>query len=332
MQCAKNENLIMVNTELLAPVIIPTLNRYEHLKRCIDSLSRCTYADKTEVIVSVDFPPSEKYREGHNYICDYLDKFEGFGKLTVIKQEKNLGVFGNYEFLKDYVSNRYEKYIFTEDDNEFSPCFLEFLNSCLRRFKDDKSIMSISGYTATPYYNSTKGKLVLTYDNSAWGQAIWVDKQKLYFEKGMLYYHNIAMSFSKSFKILRTYPALLSMLLTMLKRETFWGDTIFSSYNIVNDVFQLRPSVSMVKNCGQDGTGAHSGINEDYIKQVIQEEKHFDISDIALESVYKEINKVNTRSFWMGLPKNRLRACYSILRIMYRWLHYQIVHPEYKPI
>lgn len=320
----------MEKNDLLAPVIIPTLNRYEHFRRCLDSLNRCTYADKTEVIVSVDFPPSEKYREGHNRICEYLDKFEGFGKLTVIKQEKNLGVLGNYEFLKDYISNRSEKYIFTEDDNEFAPCFLEFVNSCLCCFKDDYSIMSISGYTAIPYYNITNEKLILTYDNSAWGQAIWVDKQKKYFEKGMLYYHNIAMSFRMSFKILKTYPALLSMLITMLEKETFWGDTIFSTYNIVNNVFQVRPSVSMVRNCGQDGTGAHSGINEDYIKQKIQEEKHFDINDIALKCVHKEINEVNKKSFWMGLPKKRIRACYSILRIIYKWLHYQIAHPEYK--
>ena len=37
----------MTNNELhiYAPVVIPTLCRYEHLKRCIDTLSECTGAD-----------------------------------------------------------------------------------------------------------------------------------------------------------------------------------------------------------------------------------------------------------------------------------------------
>ena len=32
-----------------APVLIPTLCRYDHLKRCIESLSACTHAEKTDL-------------------------------------------------------------------------------------------------------------------------------------------------------------------------------------------------------------------------------------------------------------------------------------------
>ena len=44
-----------------APVLIPTLNRYEHLKQCLESLSKCSLAEHTEVYIALDFPPSEKY-------------------------------------------------------------------------------------------------------------------------------------------------------------------------------------------------------------------------------------------------------------------------------
>ena len=40
-----------------APVIIPTLSRFEHFKRCWESLENCTGADKTEVFVALDYPP-----------------------------------------------------------------------------------------------------------------------------------------------------------------------------------------------------------------------------------------------------------------------------------
>ena len=55
-----------------APVIIATLNRYAYLKRCLESLEKNTDAEKTEVYVSVDFPPSEKYYSGYEEVVKYL--------------------------------------------------------------------------------------------------------------------------------------------------------------------------------------------------------------------------------------------------------------------
>ena len=48
-----------------APVLITTCNRYEHLKRCVESLSKCTLASETDLIISVDYPPSDKYVDGN---------------------------------------------------------------------------------------------------------------------------------------------------------------------------------------------------------------------------------------------------------------------------
>ena len=57
-----------------APVVIPTLNRYKHFKACLESLEKCKYADKTNVYVSLDFPPSDKYKEGWLKISEYLSE------------------------------------------------------------------------------------------------------------------------------------------------------------------------------------------------------------------------------------------------------------------
>lgn len=47
------ENIIVNN---LAPVIIPTLCRYDHFKRLMESLNKCTWADKTDVILDLIIP------------------------------------------------------------------------------------------------------------------------------------------------------------------------------------------------------------------------------------------------------------------------------------
>lgn len=54
------------------PICIPTLCRYEKFKECIESLAHNTIASKTDLIIGLDFPPSEKYREGYEKIKEYI--------------------------------------------------------------------------------------------------------------------------------------------------------------------------------------------------------------------------------------------------------------------
>lgn len=49
---------------IYSPVIIPTLNRYEHFRECLESLEHCVDADKTTVYIGLDYPPSEKHVDG----------------------------------------------------------------------------------------------------------------------------------------------------------------------------------------------------------------------------------------------------------------------------
>ena len=118
-----------------APVLITTLNRHEHLKNCIESLQNNTLANKTDIFISVDYPPSEKYVEGYKRICEYFHstKIDGFNSVHVFFQEKNLGPNDNYYFLENIIKTEYEFYIFSEDDNIFSKNFLEYMNFYLEK-------------------------------------------------------------------------------------------------------------------------------------------------------------------------------------------------------
>ena len=95
----------MTNNELhiYAPVVIPTLCRYEHLKRCIDTLSECTGADETELYVGLDFPAKESHWEGYRKIEQYLVSIEGFKKVHIVKREYNYGAERNSHELKKLI-------------------------------------------------------------------------------------------------------------------------------------------------------------------------------------------------------------------------------------
>lgn len=65
---------------IYAPVLIPTLNRYDHLRRCLESLSRCSWAEYTDVFVALDYPPEqnrEKYEDGWRQNRAYLRSLQG---------------------------------------------------------------------------------------------------------------------------------------------------------------------------------------------------------------------------------------------------------------
>ena len=82
-----------------APIIIPTLCRYEHLKECIESLARCKQAEKTWLYISLDYPASEKHVEGWKRISEYLQGgIQGFERVVCFYQKENLGALANEMF------------------------------------------------------------------------------------------------------------------------------------------------------------------------------------------------------------------------------------------
>ena len=167
---------------ICAPVIIPTLCRYEHFKRCIESLSHCTNAEHTEVYVGLDYPAKETHWDGYNKIRDYLAHCGdlGFKKIIVIKRDRNYGIGenGNYDTLRRFILTKYDTYISTEDDNIFAPCFLDFMNKSLIFYKNDPKISSVSGYLQYHIKYSSEGNGVyLTPFVTAWGMGHWKHKE-----------------------------------------------------------------------------------------------------------------------------------------------------------
>lgn len=55
-----------------APVIIPTLCRYEKFRNCMETLSQCTGADKTTVYIGLDYPLNQSHVAGYQWIKKYL--------------------------------------------------------------------------------------------------------------------------------------------------------------------------------------------------------------------------------------------------------------------
>lgn len=267
-----------------APVLIPTLNRYEHFKRCVESLSKCTHADKTELIIGLDYPPSNKYCEGWEKISNYVDTITGFKKITVLRAESNLGAIENSRRIREYARKQYQTYIYTEDDNEYSPCFLDYVDKALTKYWDDEQVTSISGYNFPIDMGNYDKNIYFHHQYSAWGVGRWMHK----FEFVQTSYANdIMKSPSKMVKILRLEPKILFVLMSMLAHKQRWSDVLIVSSNILKGRYSIFPSVSLCRNHGHDGSGLNCGgqekdVNDIFRNQVISDETTFALDEIII--------------------------------------------------
>lgn len=304
------------------PIIIPTLNRYVHFRRCVESLTKNSMARDTELIIGIDFPPSEKYIEGWKKICEYVPTISGFKTVTVFKHNSNLGAEKNIEYLSEYAFSNYDALILSEDDNEFSSCFLEFMNDSLKRFADDDKVESICGYTSWLYYGLSDCKIIANEDHSAWGIGIWKRKNK---SIGNFTNAKIAKLLLRNhivWRIYSTYPALLGMLLEMLKKNVLWGDTVNTTLNIIYGKVQIKPGISMVRNWGHDGSGLHCGetINDAYSAQKIDTSLHYNYDGKG----FYNSKKLTGKMFCLGLPDNFFKRSAILILILLRYLQFRL--------
>lgn len=249
-----------------APVLIPTLNRYEHLRKCLESLSRCTWADQTEIYVALDYPPSDKYVEGWKKNREYLRSCGdmGFKKLHLIEREENYGIWnpgdrGNLKCLTKVIRESYDRYIITEDDNVFSPNFLEYMDKGFEKFEDDDSVISLCAFR---WWFPIKEEGNTFFRSSAsttpWGVGYWTKKVE---QKPVLDYKwfRKRLSIKNLRKVYQNNgPAFVNAFIELSnsdKRHAMPVDQHQAIYMTLEDKFQIIPMVSLVRNIGLDGSG-----------------------------------------------------------------------------
>lgn len=249
-----------------APIIIPTLNRIVHLKRCITSLQANPWAKYTTLIISVDYPPNQRYQEGYNDICAYLQAgIDGFANVEVIYQDTNLGAYQNMQFLLDYSMKKCDRYIFSEDDNEFSPNFIEFIDKGLDIFEDDEDIMAICA-VGSALKGMKNSNVVKTQNFAAYGYGMWHAKRiKMYHTLDKEFYEMLVRDTNKLIEVIRTNAGLVFSLQSIIfsKEKPYRMengqipiiDQTIKMYLISEHKYAVGACVNKAKNWGRDGSG-----------------------------------------------------------------------------
>lgn len=271
-----------------APIIIPTLCRYEHLNNLLFSLSRCTGAKYTDVYIGLDYPLKESHRDGYEKIKILLNNGtydNAFRVLKIFEREKNYGVGKNISSLVDFVKQKYDRWIFSEDDNIFSPNFLDYINKGLKIYENDPTVLAINGYRQLPEL-LVNGNTIIRQNNgfSAWGFGIWRDKyinmmeeiNNGYFKSIMFNIPALCRIKKNGWSRLRTFFELC-----FSKKQLPFADYVANVYMEAKNLDVIMPVVSTVRNCGWDGTGLNCHVKDKnlikvHMEQVIDDKAFFE--------------------------------------------------------
>ena len=321
-----NDSLEQIHISTYAPIIIPTLCRYEHFKQCIESLAKCTWADKTEVYIGLDYPAKEAHWDGYKKISDYIDSIKGFKEVHVFKRISNLGISKNIVDLRKQVQRSYDRWIFSEDDNVFSPNFLVYMNKCLECYKDDPKISAICGYTMPVNWRIDENNHFATRYFRAWGYGNWSNKFDEYkaccngnwlcdflFKKKNVNHESFFQLFKNDYGI--WWAAIKHLYL----KRIHYGDMMRYTYLLGMNQYIICPSVSMVKNIGFDSSAQNYKCAPEWLTDApIDNKESFELTGNPYSFV--EENELRRRVFEKKI-NNRL----SLRNIKYRVMFIKIV-------
>ena len=323
-----------------APVIIPTLCRYEHFKRCVESLQRNPWAKYTDLYIGLDFPVKETHFDGYSKIKAYLDGgIDGFSNVVIIKHDRNMGSSGNAIALRKTVAEKYDRFIFSEDDNEFSANYLEYMNKCLDKYEEDESILAVSGYKYPVHSDSIKGTVFTSnvyfaaFGYGSWNRKIIKACEEMTVELFCRKYKNL--KFMNYFykqganQYCNFVKAMLGYIPGLIEDGKIAPyDLTYGVYMAAQGKKMVFPTTSKVKNWGYDGSGEHcDSLIYDQEKPVthrnfgtecqeLDENDGFEIVE-ENELSQQEINDIVSKFFL--IPNNeivRTKAAYYLSRVI----------------
>ena len=261
----------------LSPIVLFVYNRPDHTRQTIEALQKNELAKESELFIYSDEAKNDDARKSVDEVRKYIEKVDGFKKVTIIKREKNWGLANSIIDGVTKIVNEYGKIIVLEDDLVTSPYFLKFMNEALEFYERDDKVWHVSGWNY-PIDTNDLDDVFLWRLMNCWGWATWANRWE-YYEKDV---NKLIASFTK--RDIEKF--------NLDEVENVWGQVLANKKNKINTwavfwyatIFKhsglcLNPSKTFVINIGHDGSGVHCGDNDAY--------KH---NELCLNKSFKFIN------------------------------------------
>ena len=240
----------------LAPIVLFVYNRPWHTKQTVEALQKNELAKESELFIYCDEAKNEDAGKSVDEVREYIDKVDGFKKVTIIKREKNWGLADSIIDGVTKIVNEYGKIIVLEDDMVTSPYFLKFMNEALEFYKDEEKVWHISGWN---YPIDTDGldDVFLWRLMNCWGWATWTDRWNKTDWK-VTDFQILLQDKKKQKKYNYSGDDKFAMLSDQMEGFIDSWAIRWDYCHFQNQAVCVYPIHSLVNNIGHDGSGVHS--------------------------------------------------------------------------
>lgn len=300
----------------LAPIALFVYNRPDHAFRTLSSLSQDPLAKESRLFIFSDGsknPDDKSQVDKVQQVREIIRKEQWCGDVTIFESPVNKGLANSLSGGITKIVNEFGRIIVIEDDLQFSPDFLTYLNTALDLYQNNSRVFSIAAFMFP-----IKAKLPETYflHIPTWsgGWASWKRAWDYYNpdagellqkvkEKGQ-----VRFDFWKSINWYR-----------LLKRNyegkvDSWAIRWYASV-FVQDGLCLHPKQSLTKNIGFDASGTHSYQSNFWDTEIVDK--------IEVKPIPVKLSKVATRALFFfnlkmkmnDLPhyiKSRIKGKYNL--------------------
>lgn len=302
-----------------APIVMFVYNRADHFEQTYRALAACPEAKESELFIFSDGAKNEAGAAKVQEVRDalYTTKKERlFAQVHIVESPVNKGLAKSVISGVSQVIDQYGKVIVVEDDCVVSPHFLHYMNEALERYRADKQIGSVSGYTpAFVFPRNFDADAFLTYRSCSWGWATWKDRwDTVDWEMGYMkqFYSNPGlirkMNSCGADRFLRLYR--------QTKGNSSSWSVRFGAQLVLNDQYTVYPRYSYVSNIGCDASGVHSRA-EDAQTMRVDLSKSIPEPRMAKLEYVPEIQKVMKKHYSGGFLsdlKRFLATCAIVLK------------------
>lgn len=279
-----------MSIETYSPVVMFVHTRLDHTSRTIESLSNCTYSEKTDLIIYSDGARNLSEQIEVDKVRSFLYTLDGFRSVQVVERDYNFGLAKNIFKGVTEVLEQYPSTIVLEDDMELSRSFLQFMNLNLMRYQHDDSIWQVSGWSPdlSDEYNAENISVFKSQLMPCWGWATWADRWQQRIEDPLTLISEFSLRKKIEFNLGMSYPFYSHLVGNAIGRNSTWAIFWYASA-FLKQGRSVCPTCSLVLNIGSDGSGSHAPIG-------IKQRKLIEHSITKYNAVEPSVNEsINSR-------------------------------------
>lgn len=266
-----------------APVVLFAYARPEHTLKTVNALKENFLACETELFIYLDYPKKAEHKSDYDAVNNIVSNLTGFKKIHIIKRTENYGLAKNIMTGVSHIVNEFGKVIVVEDDLVTSKYFLSFMNESLERYKTNKEVWHISGWTY-PVNFEIKEDVFAWRTMNCWGWATWGDRWQHFEKKPTELIETFSKQDIKKFNIDSTHNFWKQVEANESGRlntwAIFWYATIFKNNGVC-----INPTKTYVHNIGNDGSGENCGAWDIFTSPLATEQTEVWIDSFTENSV-----------------------------------------------